>query len=420
MSGPGNPPLPSKVLCSVCLRENTLGPSPFCKYCGSRLQQTTPAGVAGGQNPDIQDLLAQVSSLQAELKVANTVASGHAATVAKTQSDLKEAQASNSSHIEKIKAHEGLEAKFLGELSAIADKLKEAKAAASGHQETVTTLQGELLAANVKLQEAIKTPVISRLKMIAGGLVLMLGSLGGGYTAAPHFQPKNPTKTDKVAPTNTVAQANAAAQLAAAQQEAAKANTDRDAAIKLGNDTKVLLDAAKKNVDGLNVQVKQLKVQAAKQPQLETDLATAKQNLASAKPQLNAAIAAANQSADALARLKSESESTIKARDGDISNLKAQIVDLNAKIAAFTRRSGTLTWSGFIMGKRKIEIKNGGANYGALSGALPGKPCTLVAPDPDRVQLKTLPSAKNQWNQMAFEVSGSGNLQVQINWVATQ
>jgi hypothetical protein len=142
---------------------------------------------------------------------------------------------------------------------------------------------------------------------------------------------------------------------------------------------------AKQKLNAARTQVTTLRGQVAKLPQLETDFATAKQNLDSARTQLNAA--------------------------------NAQVAALNAQVAALTKPRGTLTWSGFIMGRRKIEIKDGAANYGAVGGALPGRPCTVVAPDPDHVQLKTLPSANNHWSQLAFEVSGAGNLQVQINWV---
>jgi hypothetical protein len=74
-----------------------------------------------------------------------------------------------------------------------------------------------------------------------------------------------------------------------------------------------------------------------------------------------------------------------------------------------------------VVGKRKIDIKNGVPDYGTIvSGALPQKQCTVSTPDTSHVQLKTLPASKNQWNRVSFEVSGTGVVQVRINWVTPQ
>jgi predicted nucleic acid-binding Zn-ribbon protein len=407
MSSSVNPSLPSTVRCSVCGRENN-AKYEFCVNCGNRLDPDPspppppppPPPLKPHDPSEIQELRDHISSLQKELEGAKAQASGHFENLKTTLTQLKATEAAvvaaASDHAEKLKATEG-------KLTETQGKLQEAEEKAKRLEQDAVKLAGKV------------GPWFSaRVKTIAGILAL-IGSLSG-YGVGRYAQPKDDTKANQFA-----------AQVAVAQQEITRLKTDSDSATKTWNqveaDLKAQLEAV--NQKGGDLTTK-LNGQVAQQQQLEAQLTAAQRNLASARTQVSAANTKAQESAEEVVQLKAqqtalnqhskELESTLQTRETEISRLNERIASLTPKPGP---RSGTLTWSGVIAGKRKIEIKDGMANYGALNGALPRGPCTVVAEDPSHVELKTLPSAKNQWSLLAFQVSGTGNMQVRINWKAT-
>lgn len=143
----------------------------------------------------------------------------------------------------------------------------------------------------------------------------------------------------------------------------------------------------------------------------ETKLAATEQELASARAELNGAMGREQSSATAIQQL----QTTLSSRESEITSLRQQLANSSNKKVA---RTGVLVWYGIISGSRRIEVKNGVANYGSLSGTLPGVPCIVTLADSTRVKFKTLPGPSNHWMGLSFDAYGSGSVQVKLEWTA--
>jgi hypothetical protein len=78
--------------------------------------------------------------------------------------------------------------------------------------------------------------------------------------------------------------------------------------------------------------------------------------------------------------------------------------------------SGTLVWEGDVNGADLIDIQNGSANHGTVTGTLPGVPCMVQAADPKRVTISTPPAPSNEWKRIVLRVQAKGHTTVTVRW----
>jgi len=246
------------------------------------------------------------------------------------------------------------------------------------------------------------------MKLIAGAVVLLavLGGFAAGRTVRPKDDP-----TGRLSELSTQL-ADAQAQINSLKSSLDSANKKADQA---GSDTKSQVDSASQAITDLTGK---LAAREAQQRSTEAKLASAQHDLVATQTQLADAIAKERSIETSSNQRVQQLDADKQARDNEISTLRARVASLTSKA---NPHAGFLVWSGTVIGKRKIDIKDGIPDYGnVVSGALPQKPCTVSTPDTAHVQLKTLPASKNQWNRVSFEVSGGGVVQVRINWVLSQ
>ena len=79
--------------------------------------------------------------------------------------------------------------------------------------------------------------------------------------------------------------------------------------------------------------------------------------------------------------------------------------------------SGMLIWQGEVRGTELIDINNGSASAGVLTGALPGVPCMLQPEDSRKIAIATAPGPANEWKRVVFRVKGNGRMTVRMTWV---
>jgi len=245
-----------------------------------------------------------------------------------------------------------------------------------------------------------------RLKYIFG-IITFMGSLGG-YGAGRYVQPKN----DSAAKVNQVNQlmtqvANAKKQISDLTSALNSANAKAD---QVQSQSQADLDSANQKSSDLTT----------RQQQVQRQLNDAVQKASFAdqnQKQLKVDLEAANHKINELTTSEQQLQRELADANTQKTSANQTVAQLNTEIAKLHAQSapkGSLVWSGNLTGKRTINIKNGVPDFGALSGALPQKPCNVFTPDA-HVKIKNRPS-KNHLNDLSFEVSGSGFVQVRIDW----
>jgi peptidoglycan hydrolase CwlO-like protein len=246
------------------------------------------------------------------------------------------------------------------------------------------------------------------MKMIAGAIAL--AAVLGGYGAGRYARPKEDAN-GRLSQLSTQL-TNAQAQINSLQSSLDAANKKADQA---GTDSKSQVDSANQTINDLTGK---LSAREGQQRSVEAKLASAQRDLVATQTQLAEAIAKERSIETGANQRIQQLDADRQSRDSEIATLRGRIASLTSKA---NPHAGFLVWSGTVIGKRKIDIKDGVPDYGSVvTGALPQKPCSVSTPDTAHVQLKTLPASKNQWNRVSFEVSGTGVVQVRINWVLSQ
>jgi hypothetical protein len=470
----------STVKCLYCGRQNPVGRL-YCQFCKQRLPNPPTVGLTIPVNPvapivdpptvdpivpvgpsEVEPLPATVKAAQDEnltphrpleptqeelnsLKAASVPPEHSPEHVAELTSSLKAAEdkaANLQSHAEgwkdKWKSAEekaaALEAKLVakakeleeffkrdpkvasvdpGHVTVLASNLQTAEEKAAGLQSHAADLESKLKSAEqkaaaleAKLAEVGKV-ANPQLKYIFG-IITFLGSLGG-YGAGRYVQPKN----DSGAKVNqlTTEVTNAQQQIGELTSELKSANTKADQA----------QNQAKADLDSANQQNSEL---AAHQQQVQHQLKDAAQKASIAdqtQKQLRQDLDSANRKISGLTTSEQQLQRELADANAQKTSANQTVAQLNAEIArqhAQIAQQGSLVWSGNLTGKRTINIKNGVPDFGAVSGALPQKPCIVSTHDAS-VKIKNRPS-KNHLNDLSFEVSGSGLVQVRIDWEISQ
>jgi len=402
--------------CSNCGRENAAARL-FCQFCGhriaARLLEEAALIAAPGLSPEVKVVQAALEAAQGEnLNLRQLLDS-----VRQELNEVKAAGANMEPALPALGVAEDLHAK----LKSAEDKAATLESQSAGWEqkwksaeEKAATFERQLAAkakeveAAIQQKSGITPPPVSRMKLIAGALAV--AALLGGYAAGRYVRisegPKGRLSQLSSQLTNAQSQINTLqASLDAANKKANQA----------GNDSKSQVDSASQQVNDLTAK---LAARDAQQHSLESRLASTQHELVSTQAQLAEAIAKQRSIEATSSQRVQQLEADKQARDNEISTLRGRIAGAASKPGP---RAGSLIWSGTVIGKRKVDIKNGVADYGTVvSGALPQKPCTVSTPDTAHVQLKTLPASKNQWNRVSFEVSGTGVVQVRIIWVSPQ
>jgi len=303
-------------------------------------------------------------------------------------------------------------------VAVLTSSLQTAEEKAAGLQSQAADLESKWKAAEqraavleAKLAEVGKV-ANPRLKYIFG-IITFLGSLGG-YGAGRYVQPKNvQPKNDFVAKVNqlTTQVTNAKQQIGELTSELKSANAKADQ----------VQTQAKADLDSANQQNSAL---TAHQLQVQHQLKDAAQKASIAdqtQKQLRQDLDSANRKISGLTTSEQQLQRELADANAQKASANQTVAQLNAEIARQHTQSapkGSLVWSGNLTGKRTINIKNGVPDFGTLSGALPQKPCTVSTQDAS-VKIKNRPS-KNHLNDLSFEVSGSGLVQVRIAWEISQ
>jgi predicted nucleic acid-binding Zn-ribbon protein len=402
-------PMPS-VNCPSCGRENPAG-RPFCKFCGHRIA-TRPQDEPGLDEKSAS--LGEAQRLQAALQAAqdeNRNLHQQLSSMQEEFNKVKAPNASSSRDVEelnaKLKSEEAKSATLESQSARWEKKWRSAEEKLASFEKQMAAKAKEIKA-TFRPNSDLKSQPNHLLKFIAGALIVM-GSLGG-YAAGRHLQMKNDSK-------GTVKQLST--QETNSHEEINNLKLSLDSANKKVNqvdsDSKLQADSANQKISDLT---NKLTAREGQQHTIETRLVSTQRELASTQAQLVAANTQEHSTEAALNQHIQQLEADVRSRDNEISTLRGRVASLSSTT---TPHAGSLIWSGTVVGKRRIEIKGGVADYGTvISGALPRTPCTLTASDPSRVQLKTRPAPKNQWNQVSFDVSGMGVVQARIDWVSSQ
>lgn len=425
--GPQSDQTPStSEKCTKCGAENPPG-RVFCRSCRHRLPAarsdepvvTTPVAppvpvqsdaarlqLAQAEN---QDLKNQLQSLQEEL--------GKLKEASKPQDPPDAVLADLHT---KLNSAEDKGAKLEAQSSEWQKKWKSAEDKAASIEQQLSAKVKELEAAFQKHSDAQPLPVSDAKPQSGNRMTIIAAILAavGGYGAGRYVQPVD----------NSSGKVNQlSAQVTSAQDQIGNLKGLLDAANKkaaqIESDSKAQVDTLTQKVGGLT---NSLSAREGQLHQAEAKLAAAQHDLAANDTRLNTSIAKEH-TTDGLAAQRQtqltaanqrilQLEKEVRSRDTDIASLRTRLA--NAPPLA-PSRAGNLVWTGATSGKRKVDIQNGHADWGLASGALPRVPCTVSSPD--NVQFKTRPSEKNQWNRVAFEVSGNGSpMQVRISCVPTQ
>ncbi len=410
------------VECPKCGRENTAGQR-FCQFCGNRLPaRPSPKPPQG---PDSQPLPPPevTEQLQSSLHAAQNENQSLRQQLAALQEELHRVPVASAApepspgivaelHT-RLNAAEGRAAALEPQLSewqrrwrAAADK------AASLEKELVT--KAEQLEAAMAGTSGSKPQSNSPLKMLAAALTLIggLGGFAGGrYTGGGNQQAQVKQLSSQLGDYKSRVN-DLTAQLGAAKNQLSQTATDISAQ----------LDAAKQNASNVSSQLS-----SSQQAQRATaaKLARARQDLANAQAQLQAAETKQHEAEQLSSQRLAEQQSAeqrIRQFEADIQSRDREISSLRQRAASASTPSsphrGFLVWSGELSGKRRININNGVANYGRVSGSFPGAPCAISISAPAKI--RTIPAKNNNWNKVSFDVSGTGTVQVRINWSLLQ
>ena len=82
--------------------------------------------------------------------------------------------------------------------------------------------------------------------------------------------------------------------------------------------------------------------------------------------------------------------------------------------------SGTLIWEGQVNGLQLVEIDNGSANVGTITGSLPGVACLIQPSNSKGVVIADPPRPANGFQRLVFRVQGKGRVAVRFSWVVQQ
>jgi chromosome segregation ATPase len=281
----------------------------------------------------------------------------------------------------------------------------EAKAAA---------LEANLKAKAKELEDFIKkhsgTNPIPYLKSIVA-FITLLGSLAG-YGTGRYVQPKGDAG-DKVKQLVTQV-GDAQRQIENLRSSLNSANDKNAKADQVQNQSQADLNSANQKATELSAHQQQLQHQLNEANQKAN---TAEQNQKQLKQDLDTAnhkIGTLSASEQQLQHQLTEANTQKAAANQTVMQLNAEIAKLHAQPAT----KGSLVWSGNLITKHTVEIKNGVPNFGDLNGALPPKLCKVSTQD-GRVKIKNRPS-KSHLNDLSFDVSGLGLVQVRIDWEISQ
>ena len=276
-----------------------------------------------------------------------------------------------------------------------------------GWKDKAAEFEAKLAAKTKEFEEFIKknpgTKQIPYLKSIVA-FITLLGSLAG-YGTGRYVQPKDDS-SGKI--NELVSQVANAQKLIGDLNSALKAAKDK--ADQVQNQSKTDLDSANEKNSDLSTHQQQLQHQLNDANQ-KTSIAD--QNQRQLREELDSAnrrITALTASEQQLEHQVADANAQKATANQSVGQLNAEVTRLRAQIAP----RGALVWSGNLSGKRTINIKNGVPDFGALSGALPQRLCKVSTLD-DRVKIKNRPS-KNHLNDLSFDVSGLGLVQVRIDF----
>jgi len=399
--------------CSNCGRENAAARL-FCQFCGhriaARLQEELVSNGLPGMPPELQVLQAALLAAQGENLNLNQLLGS----VRQELDNLKAAGAKLEPALgvaedlhAKLKSAEDKASTLESQRDVWEQKLKSAEDKAASFEKQLVAKTREVEAA-FQQRPGTKPQPDNRLKLIAGAVavVAVLGSYAAGRYVRGNENPNG--KLNQLSAQLT----NANAQISSLKSLLDAANKKADQA---GNDSRSQVDSANQAITDLTGK---LAAREGQQHSVEAKLASTQHDLVATQTQLADAIAKERSIETASNQRIQQLEADRQSRDTEISTLRSRIASLTSKA---NPRAGFLVWSGTVIGKRKVDIKDGVPDYGTvIGGALPQKPCTVSTPDTAHVQLKTLPASKNQWNRVSFEVSGAGVVQVRINWVLSQ
>lgn len=374
---PGRGPI-ATIFCPICGRENAVGRL-SCWNCNRPLpaSPSNPPHVLGPDGSSLEP--EQVDPLQVSLQEAQTENQK-----LRQQIELMQLEVSKSKAATPAPEHSP------SVLATLHDKLKTAEESVATWASHATGLESKWKAAEGKValletqlaskvkqfEELLKGSTVPKLKsrfMAISAIVGIVGSLGGLGVGRYLLSPDDSAKVKQLS-----------TELAGAQQRIQQAKSSLDYAI----------SKAAKDQSDLEAQIRSA-AEHEEQLRSERENAITAQHLAESKlAQAQAATASLNK--------------RVKQRDDEVTGLRAALAP-----------RGTLTWSGNLGSKGTIDITNGVASYGTVDGALPRKPCRISTQD-RRVKIKTRPSQRNHWDEVAFDVSSTGFVQVRIDWELVQ
>jgi len=389
------------VKCMICGRENP-AERRYCYHCNQKLhdpimdKMRTELQAAHDENERLRQLLEPVQTENQQLRQQleplrdelgklkePSVNPDHVAELTSSLNAAKEEAARHLSHAEGWK-----------------DEWKVAK-------EKAAEFEAKLAAKTKEFEEFIKknpgTKQIPYLKSIVA-FITLLGSLAG-YGTGRYVQPKDDS-SGKI--NELVSQVANAQKLIGDLNSALKAAKDK--ADQVQNQSKTDLDSANAKNSDLSTHQQQLQHQLNDANQKAS---IADQNQRQLREELDSAnrrITALTASEQQLEHQVADANAQKATANQSVGQLNAEVTRLRAQVAP----KGSLVWSGNLSGKRTINIKNGVPDFGALSGALPQRLCKVSTLD-DRVKIKNRPS-KNHLNDLSFDVSGLGLVQVRIDF----
>jgi septal ring factor EnvC (AmiA/AmiB activator) len=400
----------STVICPNCSRENP-AERLFCGFCRHRI---TAESTDGG-NPNEEAERSQ-ASLQAAQDENNNLRQQLASTqeeLDKVKGAIAQPGPSPSAAEEfqaKLKLAEDRASTLEGRSTEWEKKWKLAEEKAASFEKQVVAKAKEF-EARFRQGSGPTPPSNLRPKLIAGALVVVCGL--GGYASGRYLQ----FKADSRGRVSRLS-----SEVTNAQEQISSLKSSLDAAYskanQIDNDSKSLVDAANQKISDLT---NKLTAREAQQHQIETKLASAQRDLTSTQAQLNAANAKEQSTEAASNQRIQQLQADIQSRDNQISALRSHSAKSSGTTTA---RTGYLIWSGTVKGnKQTVHLVNGQPDSGTVAngptGPLPGTACILTTPDPNRVK-KMHSGARNQCNQVQFDVYGPGAVQARIDWVSSQ
>jgi hypothetical protein len=411
----------STIKCLICGRENPVGRL-YCQFCRQRLPDPPTVGpiipvspVDPIVDPPTVDPIvpvgpSEVGSPKATLKAAQDENLTLHRLLEPMQEELAKLRAA-SVHLEHSPEHV---ADLTSSLKAAEDKAANLSSHAEGWkdkwksaEEKAAALEAKLVAKAKEFEESFKSNPGAkpnpRLKVIFG-IITILGSLGG-YGAGRFVQPKSDSSERVKQLMAEVANAQQQIDDLKSSLKATNAKTDQ-----IQNQSKADLDSANQKNSDLTTHQQQVQHQLKDAAQKASIADQSQKQLRQDLDSANRKISGLTTSEQQLQRELADANAQKISANQTVVQVNAEIAKLHAQIAP----KGSVVWSGNITGKRTINIKNGVPDFGALSGALPQKLCKVSTQDAN-VKIKNRPS-KNHLNDLSFEVSGSGLVQVRIDW----